>query len=137
MVEMAGVRPDVQVDQVLASLVDQRGDLPAVEIVEAAAGEREALRLEVLDRRGEIQAPVKPRLDGVLVGGHYVHQVAGLQRPDVIGDHRFGQFAGARQDDRQGEAGGQGEAAPKGAAAPNRMPGMRATRRDGQRWQGP
>src|SRR5881227_1041888 len=62
---LAGGGPDEQVDDVLVALIDQGRDRPAVEVVEPGAGQRKARGREVFDRRGEIDAAVKPRLDRV------------------------------------------------------------------------
>jgi hypothetical protein len=73
-------RPDEQIDEMFAPLVDERRDGAMVEIIEAAAGKRESFRGEVIHRRREIELAVEPGFYGVLVGGDYVGQVRGHQR---------------------------------------------------------
>src|SRR5260370_8845715 len=68
----------------LLPLVDKRGDIAMIQIVQTAADQREAFVREVYDRRSEIEFAVEPRLHGVLVGGLNVKQVSGLQRANVI-----------------------------------------------------
>src|SRR4051795_11878793 len=60
-----GALRDEQIDDVHAAPVDQRGDGLAVEIVEPAADQREALRGQVNQRRRDIKTSVEPRLHGV------------------------------------------------------------------------
>src|SRR5258707_15885698 len=48
---VAGTRPDEQINEVLVVLIDERRDRPPAEVIEASAGEREAYRGEILDRR--------------------------------------------------------------------------------------
>src|SRR5260370_35988910 len=67
----------------LLPLVDKRGDIAMIQIVQTAADQREAFVREVYDRRSEIEFAVEPRLHGVLVGGLNVKQVSGLQRANV------------------------------------------------------
>ena len=97
----------------LAALVDQDGGRAAGDVVEPAAGQREALALEVLHRRGEVEPAVEPGLDRVLVGGRHVHQMARLQRADMVGDELVGQRAVARHREQQDEAGRHREPGPE------------------------
>src|SRR6516165_12769811 len=74
---------DEQIDYVLAPLIDDRGNRLAVDIVEPAAEQRKALRGQVDDRWRYIDPAVEPRLDGMLVAGRHIHQMARLQRTDM------------------------------------------------------
>src|SRR5215472_17185376 len=49
------VRPDEQVDRVLAAHVNERRSLASRDIFEPSAGEREPRGREITDRRGEVQ----------------------------------------------------------------------------------
>ena len=74
---------DEQIDDVLAALIDDRSHRLAVDVIEAAAEQRKALRGQVDDRRRDVDLAVEPRLDRMLVAGFHVHQVSGLQRADM------------------------------------------------------
>src|ERR1700677_4579167 len=78
-------RPNKDVDYVLVALVNQRRHGPAVEVVETAADQTVAVRGEVVNWRREIDPSVEPRLDRVLVGRDYVHQMTGHQRAQMAG----------------------------------------------------
>src|SRR6516225_5023913 len=56
---------DEQIDDVLAPLIDDRGNRLTVDIVEPAAEQRKALRGQVDNRRRDIDPTVEPRLDRV------------------------------------------------------------------------
>ena len=84
-------RPDVEIDDVLVALIDQRRDRPAAQIVEPAAPQRKSLGGEVLDRRGEIDAAVEPGLDRVLVARRDIFEMAGLHGADMAGDDLLGE----------------------------------------------
>src|ERR1700722_16685217 len=114
MVQMAVIRPYIQIDDMLASLVYQCRDGLAGEVVKTTARERKALCLKVLYRRGEVDPTVEPGLDRVLVGGHHVHQMAWLQRSDVVRNHCVRESGGRRQQEYQRQAGCQREAATEG-----------------------
>jgi len=116
---------------VLVALIDERGDRPAVEIVEPPARQRKARGAEVLDRRCEIDAAVEPRFDGVAILGRDVLQMAGLQRSDMAGNHLLGQAGRHRRHQQQkGERGGAGSAEPEARAVrPPAMPPAQRFRR--------
>ena len=79
----AGFRPDKEVDEMLLTLIDERGDGAVRQIIQPPADEREALCGEVGDGRGKVQFAIEPRLDGVLVGGRDIGEMTGLERADV------------------------------------------------------
>ena len=60
---------DEQIDDMVAAPIDQRGGGLAVDVVEPAADQREALRGQVDHRRRNVELAVEPRLDVVLVAG--------------------------------------------------------------------
>jgi hypothetical protein len=63
-----GSRPHEDVHDMFAALVDQRRHRAAGEVVQSAADEAETVGGEVINRRREIDSPVEPRLDRMLVG---------------------------------------------------------------------
>src|SRR6266566_2117295 len=75
--------PDEHVDDMFAAAVDQRGNVLAVENVEAAADQWETVVGEILNRRNKGELAIEPRLHGVLVGRSDIGQMTGLQRADV------------------------------------------------------
>ena len=66
--------------------VDERRGRLAVNVVETATDQREALRGQVDDRRREVDAAVEPRLHRVLVGRQHVGEMVGLQRAQMRRD---------------------------------------------------
>ena len=100
--------PDIEIDDVLVAMVDERRHRPPVEIIEPPAGKRKPLWCEVLDRRREIDAAVEPRLDRVLVGRDDVFEMARLQRADMPGDDLPGEVVALRQQDQERQRGGAG-----------------------------
>src|SRR6202051_3011523 len=77
-----------QIDNVFAALIDNRRHRLAVDIIEAAAEEPEALRREVDDRRRDVEFTVEPWLDRVLVARFHVYQMPSLERT-YVGRHDF------------------------------------------------
>ena len=67
--------PDVEIDDVESSMIDEHRHLAFVEVIQSAAHERVALRGKVLNWGRELQLSVEPGLDGVLIGRNDVHQV--------------------------------------------------------------
>src|SRR5206468_7709079 len=65
----AGVprRPDEHIDEMFVAPIDERGDGSAVQIIQSPADEWKAFRSEILHVRREVEFPVEPRLDGVLI----------------------------------------------------------------------
>src|SRR5258706_10854432 len=61
--------PHEDVDRVLPTLIDERGDGATGEVIESAADQRKAERREVVDWGREVQSAQKPRFDGVLISG--------------------------------------------------------------------
>ncbi len=85
-------RPDVQIDEMLLALVDERGDSSVIEVLQPAADKRKPLTRKVLNRRSEIELAVEPWLYRVLVGRDHIGAMTfQLQRADVIGNHLLGQ----------------------------------------------
>jgi hypothetical protein len=66
-VRVAIRRPLEDVDDVTVALVDDRGHLPAIEVIQAPALQGKALVVQVLDRWREGDPAVEPRLDLVLL----------------------------------------------------------------------
>src|SRR5215472_10721620 len=82
---------DEQIDYVFAALIDDRGDRLAFDVIQAPAKKGEAFRGQIDDRWSNVDAAVKPRLDGVPIAGLDIHQMTGLQRTnmrryDLLGD---------------------------------------------------
>src|SRR5580693_8409591 len=103
---------DEQIDHVLAPVIDDRGHRLAVDVIEPAADQGKTLRRQVDDRRGDVELAVEPRLDGVLVAGFDVGQMAGLQRAqmrrhDVAGDLLILVVADHGNDEARGHDGRQ------------------------------
>src|SRR6185437_6073220 len=86
---------------------------PAAEIIEPRALEREAKRGEVLDRRGEVELAVEPRLDRVPVGRDHVFEMSGLEGANVPGDDLVGEPRLARENEEEGKRGGARGAEPE------------------------
>src|ERR1700733_15360801 len=63
--------------------VDDRRGRPSVDVVEPAADDGEAGRVEAGDVRREVHASVEPGFHIVLIGGRDVGEVSGLQRSYV------------------------------------------------------
>lgn len=116
-------RPDEDVNRVLVSFVDECGDGVAIQIIEAAADQREALRGKILNVRREIDFTVEPGLDGVLVTGDDVGEVPGHERADVAGNGFVSELiagrnsGGAKYKSEDGEAeGAKGQPLPEPGA---------------------
>ena len=71
----------------LAMRVDQGGDRALVEIIEAAADQREPFVGQVTDWWRKIELASEPGFDSVLVRRGDVGEVGQHQRADVAGDH--------------------------------------------------
>jgi hypothetical protein len=83
-------RPHKHVDDVLPAPIDHGGDDPAVQVIEPAADEREALLRELDDRRGESDFSSEPRLHDVPIGGDYINEMGGQQLSHVARDQLIG-----------------------------------------------
>jgi RNA polymerase sigma-70 factor (ECF subfamily) len=70
----ASLRPDEQIDDMLAPLVHEHGHLLIIQKLQPAAAQRIALIRQVDHRRREIDMAVKPRLDRVRVRRGHVHE---------------------------------------------------------------
>ncbi len=70
------------VDGVAATLVDERGDLAAVYVVQPAARKFR----QIGNGRRKIEFALEPRLYGMAVRGDDVEKMVGLKRSDVTGD---------------------------------------------------
>src|SRR5229473_6580624 len=62
-------RPNKQIDEMLASLVNQRRYCPVIEIIETAANQRKSLTGKIDNRRSKIELRIQPGFYRVLVGG--------------------------------------------------------------------
>jgi hypothetical protein len=78
-------RPHEQIDDMLPMTLDEGGGGTAVEKIDPAAGQREALILEIRHGRREIGPALEPRFEGVLVGRCDVEQMIRQQRPGMVG----------------------------------------------------
>src|ERR1700730_1706603 len=79
-------RPNKQVDEMFASLVNQRRHRPVIQIIQTATDQRKSLTGKVHNRRRKIELGVQPGLYGVLVGGSDVREVVCHQRTHMTGD---------------------------------------------------
>src|SRR5260370_21514734 len=68
--------PDKQVDKMLAPLVNQGRDRPAVQIIEASTDQEKSLSREVMHGRREIELPLEPRFHGLRVRVLHIDPVA-------------------------------------------------------------
>src|ERR1043166_3174865 len=59
--------PDKKINEMLTPLVNERGDGAATNVFDAATDEREALRRQVFDGRGEVELAFEPGANGVLI----------------------------------------------------------------------
>ena len=66
---------------------DQRGYGSPTHIVEAPADEREPVRGQIDDRRGEVELTKEPRFHGVQIRGLDIEQVIRHQGPHMAVDH--------------------------------------------------
>src|SRR5208282_809750 len=73
-------RPHENVDHMVAMLIHERRDRPAVDIVETAAHQRKSVFREIVGRWREIKLAVEPRLDRMLIGRGNVHVILHGQR---------------------------------------------------------
>src|SRR5437016_9299075 len=71
---------DEEIDHMRAASVDDRSDSLAVDVVEPAAEQREALRRQVHDRRCDIDLAVEPWFHRMLVARLHVGEVVTLKR---------------------------------------------------------
>ena len=67
----------------LSKLINERGHIPVANIVQPPADQRITLIGQIANRRREVELAVKPRLHRVLVRGHNIHQVSGLERSNM------------------------------------------------------
>src|SRR5260370_22751762 len=79
-------RPDEHVDDMFAAAVDQRGNVLAVENVEAAADQLKTVVRGIFDRRNKNELAIEPRLHLVVVGRGDLRQMTGQQRADLGGE---------------------------------------------------
>src|SRR6202011_3137066 len=75
---------DEQIDRVLVSLINERDNRFAIEIIESASGQWETFAGEIAHRRREIDFAVEPRFHGVLVGRGNIDKMRGEKRAHVI-----------------------------------------------------
>src|SRR6266404_8197045 len=85
-------RPDIQIDEMLLALVDERGDSSVIQVFQSAADQRKPLTGKILNRWSEIQFAVEPWFYCVLIGRDHIGAMTfQLQRADVIGNHFLGE----------------------------------------------
>src|SRR5258708_34301088 len=73
-------RPGEHIDDMRAVLVHHHRGALMVDVVGTPADQSIALRFEVGDCRRDVGVACEPRLNGVLVGGHYIDQMRRHQR---------------------------------------------------------
>src|SRR5881628_2283477 len=79
-------RPDKEVNEMFASLVNQGCYWPVVQIVETATDQGKT-RIRKIDNRGrKIEPRIQPRFHSVLVGGSDVRKVVCHQRTHMTGN---------------------------------------------------
>src|ERR1700730_4623087 len=79
-------RPNKKVNEMLASLVNQCGHRPVIQIIQAATDQRKSLTGKVHNCRRKIELRVQPRFYGVLVGGSDVSEMVCHKRTHMTGD---------------------------------------------------
>src|SRR5438874_3380557 len=79
-------RPDEEVNEMFAPLVNQRRHRPVIEIIKTATDQRKSFAGKIDHRRRKIELCVQPRFDGVLVGRSDVREVVCHQRTHMTGD---------------------------------------------------
>ena len=73
----------------LVALINQSCDRPASQVIQAAPNQREPLIRGVLDRRREIQLPIKPWLNGMLVRLWHVYRVVRFHKRSHVAGNNF------------------------------------------------
>src|SRR5215472_85430 len=58
-----------QIDDVITTLIDDRRNRRAVDVVDPTADQRKALRAEIDHGRRHVEAAIEPGLHGMLIGG--------------------------------------------------------------------
>src|SRR5215471_16349192 len=76
-------RPDKQVNEMLAPLVNQSCYGAVIKVVKASANQRETVARKIDNRCREIELNIKPWFYRVLIRGGYVCKMAGHKRTDV------------------------------------------------------
>ena len=71
-----GRGPNEEVDGVRFVSVDERRCGVPIDIVQPAADERKSLSAQIMHLGREVELAVKPRLDGMLIGGDHVDQMS-------------------------------------------------------------
>src|SRR5262249_39122990 len=61
-------RPDKEINEMLASLINQRRDRTAIEVIHAATDESESLLGEIFHRRRIVQFPAEPWFHRMTIG---------------------------------------------------------------------
>src|ERR1700676_185015 len=79
-------RPNKQVNEMLAPLVNQRRHRPVIQIIQTATDQRKSFTGKVHHCRREIELRVQPGLYGVLVGGSDVGEMVCHKRTHMTGD---------------------------------------------------
>src|SRR4030095_1051515 len=85
-ISSALIIPDVHVDHMLVTSIDEDGGSTTVDVVEASTNQRKTPVGEVNDRWRDVQLAIEPWLHGVLIRCGHVRQVVCLERSDVAGN---------------------------------------------------
>src|SRR5205823_3473626 len=76
-------RPNKQINEMLAPLVNQSCYGVVIEIIEAPANQRKALAGKIYYGGGKIELRIKPRFNRMLIGGCYVCEMVNHKRTHV------------------------------------------------------
>lgn len=119
------IRQDENIDDMPPVTVGDGGDGALFKVVQASAQQGVAFVREIPHRWGEIQASVKPWLNGMLVRGGDVGQMIDLQGAYVAVDDalRHPVLSGARPQQQAGRPDKAGRERAAGAAEARPMPG--------------
>src|SRR5438552_16401943 len=90
-------RPNKEVNEMLAPLVNQRHHRSVIQIIQTATDQRKSLTGKVHNCRRKIELGIQPGFYGVLVGGSDVCEMVCHQRTDMTGKElRREKLIGAR-----------------------------------------
>src|SRR6202050_3181018 len=70
----------------LPPLIDKRGNVAMIDVIQAPSHQRKTLFLKIDDRGRKVQLAVKPRLHCVLVRGFHIVQMTWLHRANMARD---------------------------------------------------
>jgi hypothetical protein len=72
-------RPNKQINEMLAPLVNQSCCRVVIEVIKAAADQWKTLITEIHDRGCEIELYIEPRFNGMLIGRSHIGQMIGQE----------------------------------------------------------